>query len=142
MQFKTIVGAVLSAAMLCLTPTVQATAAEPYNIVSPLYEIAQDAGGDLSINGSNATCTSNIRQSNAVKITAEQYLQKQGFLWIWGTYDNTTWTKTVYTNTLSMSNTKTGLSGGKYRLKTVFTLTDKNGKNETITVYSDVKSVG
>lgn len=27
-------------------------------------------------------------------------------------------------------------------LKTVFTLTDKNGKTETVTAYSDVKSVG
>lgn len=30
----------------------------------------------------------------------------------------------------------------KYRLKSVFTLTDKNGKTEKITVYSDEKSVG
>lgn len=36
---------------------------------------------------------------------------------------------------------KQHLSSGKYRLKTVFTLTDKNGKTETITVYSDEKSV-
>lgn len=78
---------------------------------------------------------------NVVEITAEQYLQKQGFLWIWSTYDGAEWTKTVYTNTLSMSNTKTGLSSGKYRLKTIFTLTGKQGETETITVYSDVKSV-
>ncbi len=47
----------------------------------------------------------------------------------------------VYSNTLTMSNTKTGLSGGKYRLKTEFTLTDKNGETENIIVYSDEKSV-
>ncbi len=40
-----------------------------------------------------------------------------------------------------MSNTKTGLKSGKYRLKTIFTLTDKYGKTETITVYSDERSV-
>ncbi len=76
-----------------------------------------------------------------VKITAVQTLERQGFLWIRSTYDNTTWTKTVYSNMLTMSNTKTGLSGGKYRLKTTFTLTDKNGETENITVYSDEKSV-
>jgi len=40
-----------------------------------------------------------------------------------------------------LSNSKSGLESGKYRLKSVFTLTDKNGKSETITIYSDEKSV-
>lgn len=141
MKFKILVSAFLSAIMLCFTPTVQSVAAEPYSIVSPLYEIAQDARCDLVITGSNATCRSTVQRSSAVKITAEQYLQKQGFLWIWTTYDGAEWTKTAYTNVIAMSNTKTGLSSGKYRLKTIFTLTDKNGKTETITVYSDTKSV-
>lgn len=39
------------------------------------------------------------------------------------------------------SNTKYELESGNYRLKTVFTLTDKQGKTETITVYSDEKTV-
>ncbi len=97
---------------------------------------------ELYISGTTATCISTIKGNpDVTKIVAEQTLQKQGFLWIWSTYDNTVWAKTVYTNSLVMSNTKTGLSSGKYRLKTVFTLTDKNGKTETITVYSDEKSV-
>lgn len=88
MQLKPIVGAVLSAALLCVTPVAQTTAAaEPYSIVSPLYEIAGNAWCDLTINSSTANCHSLIDNSNAVKITAEQYLQKQGFLWIWTTYD-------------------------------------------------------
>ncbi len=94
------------------------------------------------ISGTTANCQSSTRgYSDVVAITAEQYLQKQGFLWIWTTYNGAEWTKTVYSNVLAMSNTKTGLSGGKYRLKTIFTLTDKNGKTEKITVYSDSKSV-
>ncbi len=60
----------------------------------------------------------------------------------YATTNNTTWTKTVHSNMLTMSNTKSGLSGGKYRLRTVFTLTDKYGESETITVYSDEKNVG
>lgn len=105
--------------------------------------MASKAESKLSISGTTATCESILRgDTDVVKIVAEQYLQKQGFLWIWDTYDDTTWTKTVYSNTLTMSNTKTGLSSGKYRLKTIFTLTDKQNKTETITVYSDEKTVG
>ena len=143
MQQQKLIGAAL-AAVLCITPIMQATAAaaEPYSIVSPLYEIAQDTYSGLFVNGLTATCKSYTNSNSAVKITAEQYLQKQGFLWIWGTYDGAEWTKTVNTNTISMSNSKSGLESGKYRLKTVFKLTDKNGKTETITVYSDEKSVG
>lgn len=143
MQLKPIIGAVLSAALLCGRPVARTTAAvaEPYSIVAPLYEIAGNAWCDLTICSSTANCRSSVDNSSAVKITAEQYLQKQGFLWIWSTYDGAEWTKTVYTDSLAMSNTKTGLSSGKYRLKTIFTLTDKQGKTETITVYSDEKSV-
>lgn len=143
MQLKPIIGAVLSATLLCGTPVARTTAtAEPYSIVAPLYDNEERCYCDLRINTFSAYCTSSVNNSSAVKITAKQYLQKQGFLWIWTTYDSAEWTKTVYTNTLAMSNTKTGLSSGKYRLKTVFTLTDKQGETETITVYSDNKSVG
>ncbi len=141
MQIKKIVGAALCASALCFTPVQTAIAAEPYSIIAPLYDIAGNAWCNLRIDASNAYCKSSVDNSSAVKITAVQTLERQGFLWIWSTYDNTTWTKTVYSNTLTMSNTKTGLSGGKYRLKTEFTLTDKNGETETITIYSDEKSV-
>ena len=143
MKLKRFVGAAISACVICLVPIAQtAQAAEPYSVVAPLYEIADVTTSSLRINGTSAYCKSTVDNSSAVKITAEQTLQKQGFLWTWGTYDGTEWTKTVYSNTLAMSNTKTGLSSGKYRLKTVFTLTDKDGKTEKITVYSDEKSVG
>lgn len=115
----------------------------PTNAAQPYYEMASKAESKLSINGTTATCESILRgDTDVVKIVAEQYLQRQGFLWIWSTYDDAEWTKTVYSNALTMSNTKTGMSSGKYRLKTVFTLTDKQGKTETITVYSYEKTVG
>ncbi len=130
--------------LMCFSIPVSASASDvPFGIVQPYYEKANEATSILIINGTTATCKSELRgYPDVVKITAEQYLQKQGFLWIWSTYDGAEWTKTVYTNTLTMSNTKTGLSSGKYRLKTIFTLTDKNGETETITVYSDEKTVG
>ncbi len=138
------VFSVLAVLLLCFSMPVTASASTvPFGIVQPYYEKAVEAVSELSINGTTATCKSSVRgHSDVVEITAVQYLEKQGFLWIWSTYDNTTWTKTVYSNTLTMSNTKSGLSGGKYRLRTVFTLTDKYGESETITVYSDEKNVG
>lgn len=141
MQLKKILTSVLSAVVLCATPVTQAAAAaaEPYSIVSPLYEIADGAWAELSFSGSSAICRSVAKTQNAVKITAVQTLERQGFLWIWSTYGDP-WTKTVYANSITMSNTKS-VSGGKYRLKTVFTLTDSQGKTETITVYSSEKSV-
>ncbi len=138
------VFSVLAALLLCFSVPVTASASTvTFGLVQPYYEKARDATSKLNISGTTATCESRIMgYSDVVEITAVQYLEKQGFLWIWDTYDDTTWTKTVYSNTLSMSNTKTGLANGKYRLKTVFTLTDKYGKSETITVYSDEKKVG
>ena len=130
--------------LMCFSIPVSASASDvSFGIVQPYYEKAYNAISKLTISGTTAKCESSVKgHSDVVEITAEQYLQKQGFMWIWSTYDGAEWTKTVYTNTLTMSNTKTGLSSGKYRLKTIFTLTDKNGETETITVYSDEKTVG
>ncbi len=130
--------------LLCFTFSATASAKTTSSyVVQPYYEKAQEAKSILNINGTDAICESSLAgDPDVIKIVAVQTLEKQGFLWIWGTYDDTTWTKTVYTNTLTMTNTKTGLSSGTYRLKTVFTLTDKQGKTETITVYSDEKTVG
>ena len=110
------------------------------NAVSPTYDIGHDPTSGLTISGTTATCLSKIN-GKCVKITAEQTLEKYWGLWIWTSVDNAHWTKTVNSNTLTMSNTKNGLSSGKYRLKTVFTLTDSSGKSETITVYSSEKTI-
>lgn len=133
----------LMSLLMCFSLSVPASAQTvPTGIVQPYYEIAKKATSELYISGTTAICESSAKgESDVVKIVAVQTLEKQGFLWIWSTYDNTTWTETVYSNSLLLSNTKTGLSSGKYRLKTVFTLTDSQGKTETITVYSDEKKV-
>lgn len=137
------VFSVLTALLLCFAAPMKASAdTTTFAVVQPFYENAVDIRSELLITGTTATCKSWVQgDPNVVKITATQYLQKQGFLWIWTTYDDAQWTKTVYSNMLVTSNTKENLSSGKYRLKTDFTLTDKNGKTETITVYSDEKSV-
>lgn len=135
---------ILICLLMCLSLPVTASAQTfQTSIAQPYYEKAGDATSTFAISGTTATCKSTVRgNSDVVKIVAEQTLQKQDFLWIWSTYDGAEWTKTVYTNSLSMSNTKTALSSGKYRVKTVFTLTDKLGGTETFTVYSESKSIG
>lgn len=143
MKFKRIISAVMAAG-LCILPITQATAAaaESYSIVSPLYEIAHKTESLLYIDGSTATCKSSATSISAVKITVEQTLQKKSYLLLWLPYDETSiWTKTVNTNVIYMSNTKSGLTSGTYRVKSVFTLTDKYGKTETITTYSTEETV-
>lgn len=134
---KKIISLLMSLIMcLSLTATVSAQTT-PANFVQPYYELAMDAKSHLYINGTTATCVSDISGlSNVVKVVIDQYLQKQGFLWIWSTYDGAEWSETVYSDSNAVINTKSGLTSGNYRLKSIFTLTDKNGKTETITVYS------
>lgn len=139
---RKIVSLLMSLLMCFSLPVTASAQTIPTSIAQPYYEKANNATSSLYISGTTATYKSTVKgDPDVVKIVAEQYLQKQGFLWIWTTYDGAEWTKTVYSNTLTMSNTKTGLSSGKYRLKTIFTLTDKYGESETFTVYSDKKSV-
>lgn len=97
--------------LLCFmfSATASAKTASSY-VVQPYYEKAQEAKSILNINDTDAICESSLAgDPDVIKIVAVQALEKQGFLWIWGTYDDTTWTKTVYTNTLTMSNTKSTL---------------------------------
>lgn len=139
MLFSVMIAVVLSSS--AMQPLTYAKTISAAGFVEPYYDIQVWTDTDLKIQNRTATCYSSVSADNVVKITAEQTLQIQGFLWSWSTYDNTTWTKTVNSGTLSMSNTKSGLEDGKYRLKTVFTLTDKDGKTKTITVYSSEEDV-
>ncbi len=138
------VFSVLTVLLLCFSMPVTANASTvSFGVAQPYYEKATRTDARLYIDGTTAKCESLTNgYSDVVEITADQYLQKQGFLWIWSTYDDAEWTKTVYSNTFTMSNTKSELANGKYRLKTVFTLTDKDGKRETITVYSEQQTIG
>lgn len=143
MALKKIGAILLTAVVLCTSFMVSAFAATPVeNEISPYYEIAGMLQSNLSISGQTAYCTSEGSGTDAVKITVEQYLEKQGFLWLWFGVDDASWTTTVYRSAISFYNTKYNLSNGKYRLKSVFTLTDSTGKTETLTIYSSEKQVG
>lgn len=110
--------------------------------IAPAYEIAYNPYSDLSISGQTAYCSSVSDSTNAVKITVQQTLQKySGLLWIWNDVDGAKWSSSVNRNSITVYNSKSGLSSGKYRLKSVFTLTSSNGETETITIYSEEKTV-
>lgn len=146
MKFKKILAIVLTA--LCLFAAVGTVAcadavSNPDDVISPAYEYADSVSSRLYISEQTATCRSDADGCNVVSITVEQTLEKySGWFWIWNNVDGANWTKTVNLNSISMSNTKSGLSSGTYRLKSVFTLTSSSGKTETITVYSEEKKVG
>lgn len=96
----------------------------------------------ILISNNTANCLSlyfDNQKAKSVKI--EQSLEKHSFLWVWEKVGGA-WTKSASnTSSLSLSNTKTGLSGGKYRVKTVFTVTTSDGRTETVTVYSSEKTI-
>ena len=132
---------------MCLCTTSNAVAyAEttvPYvdSGISLMYEIADNPVSTLSIINGTAECISSVKGKGAVKITVVQTLQKYWGLWFWKDVDGAEWTRTVERNSISLTNSKSGLDSGKYRVKSVFTLTDQNGKSETFTVYSSEQNV-
>ena len=106
------------------------------------YDIAEGTEKSvLTISGTTATCTSQAiwLSSDVASFKITQTLEKQGFLWIWSKYD-VYWTKTL-TKSGSLTTTVYDLSKGKYRVKSVFLITMKDGTTQTITVYSTEKSV-
>lgn len=148
MYLKRILVSVISAVCLCagLGISVSAETVSAYllvDVASPYYDVADQAYSEIEIVGTKAECVSRAYGDQVVSITVEQTLEKySGWFWIWNSVDGANWTKTVNLNSISMSNTKSGLSSGTYRLKSVFTLTSSSGKTETITVYSEEKKVG
>ena len=144
MKCKRIITMVLSA--LCLFTAVGTVAyadvvSNPDYGVSPAYEYADNPTSILTTSGQTAYCTSKT-DGNAVSITVEQTPEKySGWFWIWNDVEGASWTKTENSGAIAMTNTKSGLPSGKYRLKSVFTLTSSSGKTETITIYSDEKNI-
>lgn len=147
-RLKRILASVLAAVCLCTCFSVTAyadtnTTYSHVGSISPLYDIAKSVLSSLNIVGTKAECKSQAEGVNVAKITVEQTLQKySGWFWIWNDVDGASWTGTENGSSIRLFNTKSGLTSGKYRVKSVFTLTDKNGKTETITIYSDEKMVG
>ncbi len=146
MKLKKGMALILSALVLSASVGVTATAAEASSmsneLVAPAYEIANQTVSSLVISSRNASCMSSCTGfSTVVRIDVEQTLQKHWGLWVWNDVDNASWTTSKNSSHVALSNSKSGLEGGTYRLKSVFTLTDSNGETETITVYSTEEDV-
>lgn len=144
MKARLIISTVLSAFLLCSVSTVSASAQtnKPrIDIVSPQYELAVNPQSSLRFDGKDAICTSNVESDSAVSITVEQTLQVYWGLWIWNNVKGANWTETVNDKSICLSNIKTDLEDGKYRLKSVFTLTPSSGRPETIMVYINEQSI-
>ncbi len=109
--------------------------------ISLAYEIACNPISDLEIICNTAYCTSKTNGSEAVSITITQTLQKYWGLWIWNDVEDAEWTKTEERNLIRLDSTKQNLDKGTYRVKSVFTLTNRNGKSENITIYSNEDEV-
>lgn len=109
--------------------------------VSPYYQLASDATSTLTISGTTAKCESKlIGYSGVTSCKVEQTLEKySGWFWIWNSV--TSWNNTISSSYGKVTNSKSGLGSGTYRVKSVFTLTTSDGKTETITVYSDEKKI-
>ena len=107
-----------------------------------------DVGGtnkksQLFISGTNATCVSEyLAESSSFKsVTIEQTLEKHwAFGWFFGV-DGASWKTTTSSKSVTFKNTKSGLSSGTYRVKSVFTVTTTSGQTETVTVYSAEKTI-
>lgn len=142
MKIKQIFSVILSVFLMVSLLVVPVSAEySGTDVVSPMLDEGQTGKSTLTISGTKATCTSTAYGDDIVKITAVQTLEKYWGLWIWNTVDGSSITKTVNSKTITLSNTISGLSSGKYRVKTVFTFTDSSGKEEKVTVYSSTKTV-
>lgn len=102
------------------------------------YQYTSSLTSTLSISNNTATCNSVVRgMSNlATKVVVTQTLQKKsGSTWTYVT----SWSKTFNSWLAMYSNSKSSLSSGTYRLKTVAKVYSGNNY-ETITVYSRTAS--
>ena len=146
MQLKKIGVLLFATACLCANPVLTAYADTTQPLVnediSLAYEIADNPQSSLAIEDGVAYCTSVCNGNNAVSITVTQTLQKHWGLWIWNDVDNAEWQETVNRHSIYLSNTKSGLDSGTYRVKSVFELIDQNGEKEVITTYSNEQKNG
>lgn len=127
--------------MLCLSLT---AFAEPElqtpsdDDISVCYLYTDKISGTLSISNKAATCKSTVRgiSGTTTKIVITQTLQKKNGS-SWNKYSS--WTKTFNTNTTVYLTSKSSLSSGTYRLKTIAKVYS-GSDYETITIYSKTAS--
>ena len=110
---------------------------------TPNWNYTYHMSGDLYYEGTTMECVSTVvAYEEVTSITIKQTLQKQGLFWSWSKYDNDSeWEETFYDSSVQFPNEKTVTEKGKYRLETVATVTNEDGKSETITIYSEIVTI-
>lgn len=146
LQIKKIMALVLSAVIIgsCLSVASYAEDLSPIIVEEDIseYENVRSLSNSLTISSTTAYCDSVCTGfNNVVQITVTQTLQKFWGLWVWNDIDGASWQNTSMTNEIDISTSKSGLSSGTYRLKSVFTLWTQNGQTETITIYSSERTI-
>ncbi len=102
---------------------------------APAYSYTNECSSDLSISGTTATCESSVTgyYNKTTKIVIVQTLQKKNSSGDWDYVCS--WNETINGFKGSVTNTKSSLESGTYRLKTVATVY-AGTEHETITKYS------
>ena len=144
---KKIVSIALSMLMLASFPAINVSAAHVSTnpghviVVQDIYSVSKMSLLSISSSGT-ATCRSLFSDSNPniYSIRIDQTLQKKSFGFFWSV-DGASWSQTIYSCDASVTNYKSGLGNGTYRLKTVFTVTGWDGRSESVTVYSAERTV-
>ena len=107
-----------------------------------MYAYGNRLENSLSISAKVAKCKSYGSGIDTIKqIAVEHTLQKLSSSGVWNNVSGASWSKASNSRSVILSSSKSDLSIGTYRLKSVFTLTTKNGNTETITVYSSKETV-
>lgn len=135
-MLRKITAMILAVVMTVLCGSVVVSA----NGIMPRYVYTDNCESTLVISGTTATCTSKATgySGTTTKIKFEQTLQKvsSGTSWI----NVASWSETDTGYRGVATNTKSNLSGGTYRLKTVFYVY-AGSDYEQITLYSQTKFV-
>ena len=140
-MWKKIIGLMLS--VVCVFSAMVNVSAQGIESAAEQYEppihvnmaYTKSTRADLTISYGQASATAVFYGYNGIttKVTITMTLQKKGLLGLWWS-DELSWTETFNYYNATM-NRNTGVSGGTYRVKAVYTA--YSGTNsETITEYS------
>lgn len=136
-MLKKIISIMLCFVVIMSICTISASASE---LISVNYAYTRSCSSDISVSNKTITAKSSVIGYNGTttKVVIKQTLQKKTSSGIWTSAGSANSTTNSYRATLSKK--YTGLSSGKYRLKSVFTVYAGNN-SETITKYSSEKTV-
>lgn len=124
------------------------TFAMPLNLAVPVSAdnsdislYSEDFVSTLTISGTTATCKSSGKDSTyqATKIIVNQSLQKKNSSGNWTIVQ--AWSNTINSHQGTVTNRKSGLASGTYRLKSTFYQYSGNTCTATNTAYSSSKTI-